>query len=381
MYKFVLENTKLHHFKRFYLLIVLILSVLLPVFSFINLPYIQANNLQDIYLPELVIQQKIAPVWQSSFQNNQLIFLGIYISGFTISLVYFLYQLSDYRKLKKSATIVHKHGYRFAFSPLINQTFCFYNTIYCPMSISFENDKEIIFHEMVHIQQKHTLDILLQQVLQILFWFNPFIYLYKNPMMLNHEFLADAPFTKVKSAQYKYLQILLNNTIISNTQALSSPFNFKQTKKRFIMITKTNNPKSNFLRVVLASVVMLFTGSYTLIAQSAINQENYQNTDPVYQAVDNQAQYPGGMQAFNQTFITNFQTPKTDVDSYKLVISFVVNKDGNLSDYQVVKEQIPGTGQLAIETLKQMPSWIPGTHKGEVVRSQFYLPITINQVQ
>lgn len=381
VYKIVLEHTKVHVFKRFYLLGILVISITLPLFSFIDLSQKASDSdLQIMLLPEVIINQQITPAWQNYYTNNISLLWSIYLLGAFLSLVYFIYNLLAYKKLNKSATIVYKNAYRFAFTPLTQQVFSFYKTIYCPMSLSLENDKEIVFHEMIHIKQRHSLDILMQQSLQVLFWFNPLIYLYKAPMMLNHEFLADTPFTLENNTKKKYLEILLENTIVNNNLALSSPFNFNQTKKRFIMITRPNNKKHNFLGLVLGFSVMLLGGSYTLMAQEKITVSQAKDTDPVYDAVEVQAKYPGGMSAFNEFFIAHFKIPETDLESFRVILQFTIEKDGSMNNFVVLGKEVPGlpgVGDQAIEVLEQMPNWIPAYDKGEPVRSRFTLPITI----
>ncbi|EHQ43219.1 energy transducer TonB [Myroides odoratus] len=102
----------------------------------------------------------------------------------------------------------------------------------------------------------------------------------------------------------------------------------------------------------------------------------------VFIAVQVPAEYPGGMQAFNKQFIQRFRTPDIDsgVKSIRVIVMFIVEKDGSLTDIKVVRDPGYGAGKEAVRVLSNMPKWKPAVQNGKTVRSQFTLPITI-QVQ
>jgi protein TonB len=104
--------------------------------------------------------------------------------------------------------------------------------------------------------------------------------------------------------------------------------------------------------------------------------------DTIYTAVSIKAEYPGGMSAFNKQFVSRFRIPDfdTDVKRVQVIVQFVVNLDGSLSDFVVARDPGYGTGREAVRVLKSMPNWIPAQLKGKTVRSLFTMPITI-QVQ
>jgi len=104
--------------------------------------------------------------------------------------------------------------------------------------------------------------------------------------------------------------------------------------------------------------------------------------DTIYTAVSIKAEYPGGMSAFNKQFVSRFRRPDldTDVKRIQVIVQFVVNLDGSLSDFVVARDPGYGAGRETVRVLKSMPNWIPAQLKGKTVRSLFTLPITI-QVQ
>lgn len=106
------------------------------------------------------------------------------------------------------------------------------------------------------------------------------------------------------------------------------------------------------------------------------------DSNEVFVAVQVRAEYPGGMAAFNKQFISRFRTPDIDsgVKRIQVIVQFIVEKDGSLTDIKVARDPGYGAGKEAVRVLKSMPKWKPAIQNNRTVRSQFTLPITI-QVQ
>lgn len=103
----------------------------------------------------------------------------------------------------------------------------------------------------------------------------------------------------------------------------------------------------------------------------------------VYVAVEVQAGPTGGMQGFYKKFASSFNAPEVDegVSQIRVMLSFVVEKDGSFTDVKVLRDPGYGAGKEAIRVLKNMPNWKPAIQNGRPVRSQFTLPITIQVAQ
>ncbi|MCH5687428.1 M56 family metallopeptidase [Niabella sp. W65] len=98
-------------------------------------------------------------------------------------------------------------------------------------------------HELAHIRQKHSWDILFLELLKIITWFNPFIYWYKRSVMINHELLADAAVIKQLGDVRSYQVVLLQRAAMQSSLALASSFTFYITKKRLTMLLKKPDKK------------------------------------------------------------------------------------------------------------------------------------------
>jgi protein TonB len=87
--------------------------------------------------------------------------------------------------------------------------------------------------------------------------------------------------------------------------------------------------------------------------------------------------FPGGMEKFYKYVGNNYRIPEEDGLKGKVYVTFVVEKDGSLTDIKVVRDIGFGTGKEAIRVLQKCPKWVPGEQNGKKVRVQYSLPITI----
>ena len=101
----------------------------------------------------------------------------------------------------------------------------------------------------------------------------------------------------------------------------------------------------------------------------------------IYTAVEVRPDFPGGMQKFYDFVSKNFKTPEEDEVSGKIMIQFVVEKDGSLTDIKVVRDLGFGTGKEAERVLRKSPKWKPGVQNGRPVRVSYLLPISISNAQ
>ncbi len=108
----------------------------------------------------------------------------------------------------------------------------------------------VLGHELTHIRQKHTLDILLFELVRIIGWINPFLPLYRNALRLNHEFLADESAVKKYCDTVTYQHLLIKKASQGPGMALSSPLNYLFLKKRLVMLNKKGDSKRAILKQV-----------------------------------------------------------------------------------------------------------------------------------
>ena len=107
--------------------------------------------------------------------------------------------------------------------------------------------------------------------------------------------------------------------------------------------------------------------------------EDKEENDEVYQVVDQMPEFPGGMEALEAFIKDNIHYPdsaKNNNMQGRVLVSFVVNKDGSIADPVVIRSADHIFDNEAITVIRSMPNWIPGKLHGETVRVQFTVPVT-----
>lgn len=103
--------------------------------------------------------------------------------------------------------------------------------------------------------------------------------------------------------------------------------------------------------------------------------------DSIYTSPKIRPEFPGGMGSFYKFFIKNYVIPPADYDlAGRVIISFVVEKNGTLSNFKVLVDPGGGLAKAAVETLMKSPLWTAGTNdNGEPVRVLYTLPINVGR--
>lgn len=201
----------------------------------------------------------------------------VYLIGVMIFLVRFLRNLrSIYQQVQRNHQVIYRRE-TLVLLPRLVFPFSFLKYIFFSKS-SFEKEgmpEAVFLHEQCHVQEKHTWDILLIEALVVVFWFHPGLYLARQAIRLNHEFIADRQVIQQLSIS-EYQSVLL--AILPSQQgfALGSSLNFSLTKKRFEMMNKSSKPGIKFLK--LASLVVFLGIIVSIFAEkvvvNAVAQEN-----------------------------------------------------------------------------------------------------------
>ena len=268
-YKLLLEKEKIHVFNRFYLLAALLFSFIVPFISFPSDSSVAAVSGTQYLHAGVETVTGIAenvPAEERKIQSFPFWLILYFTVTAFLALRFVLNLKKILATIRKLPTIVYKKSSIVLINAEVTPH-SFLNYMFINRK-QYENstiEAEILAHENAHIEQKHSLDILLVEILQIVFWINPLVFLYRKAIQLNHEFLADeAVVKKFKDVQgYQYL--LINKAGERQAFALTSQFNYLITKKRLIMVTKTKSFKQAICRQiavipVLSIVIFLFSG-------------------------------------------------------------------------------------------------------------------------
>ena len=387
VYKLWLENEKMFRFNRAYLLLSLVFSFVIPL-QLISVKPLLGNALSVIQLDGIVIKTSNAVLTKdNSGQIIASVLNIIYLVVALLLMVRFVMNLySFYKKTKNnSRQFLNDTNIVLIEEPVLPHSFWKFVFINKEELETGKIPLELIAHEKAHLQQKHTLDILFIEVLQIVFWFKPLIILFKKSIKLNHEFLADESVNEQFESVTEYQKLLLNFVSHKNTVSLASNLNYLITKKRLIMMTKKESRFKIMFKVLIVSfvcVLSLFVFSAETNAQKVRDKSDYDImiSKCINKSIEKQPEYPGGIEEFYKLIGMNFKVP-AEASKQKLVgkaiIEFMVERDGSLSEFKIVKDLGYGIGNEAIRTIKLSPKWIPGTIDGKPARVLYTLPITI----
>ena len=261
-YKLFLENESMHTFKRFYLLGALFLSLVIPLVSFTT--YAQ----MPVTTPAVVIGadtisfseiEKTINYWPFvlwSFYATGVLYFSL---KFKKNIKQLLSRIKNNPKLKKGPIT-----YVLLKNPVVPHTFLSYVFLNKQKYDAQEIPDEVLQHERVHAKQKHSIDILVVELVQILFWFNPFLYFIKRSIKLNHEFLADSVVLKQGVNTDAYQNLILAFSSQANTPDLANSINYSFIKKRFtVMKTRTSNSKKLFISLLIFPLFIIAIYSFS----------------------------------------------------------------------------------------------------------------------
>lgn len=126
-------------------------------------------------------------------------------------------------------------------------------------------------------------------------------------------------------------------------------------------------------------ILMSLVAVCCLVTASAQKTVVSQKNQKVYDVAEQMPEYPGGMPAMFEFLMKNLQYPK-DAEKQKVegrvMVMFVVETDGSISDVKVAKKTFPSLDAEAVRVVQSMPKWTPGRDKGKVVRVQYTLPVS-----
>jgi hypothetical protein len=249
-YCLFLNKETYYTLNRVYLLLSCIISFVLPVIQVgwlkpaetATTVFIMPNNGYQTTVHKLAAQPAL------TFQD---LLLYAYVLGaiaLTVILFIRLYQLA---KLTKATKTLVDNKYKLISIDGSNTAFSFFNYLFIGTKTQANNI--IIRHELVHIRQKHSADIVFLELIKIINWFNPLIYLMQISMKTIHEYIADEQTAAQEGDALSYSSFLVSNAYGLNSSPLAhSFFNYNLLKKRIIMLNQKRSGKLARLKYLVA---------------------------------------------------------------------------------------------------------------------------------
>jgi len=267
-YLLLLERQKMHQFKRFYLLGALLMALVIPLLSITYYIEPVIHNFDTAIAPVITpidtSEIENIPVETTALSLETILWLVyscgvlLFATRFLVNLFRLYQNIAKHEiRLKQSFVYVLLKEYRIPHS--------FFKYIFLNQS-KFERNaipKEVLLHEETHAKQLHSLDIIILEVLQIVFWFHPLIYVLKHHIKLNHEFLADQAVLEQGTDTKNYQTILLQFSSNIQEHQFLSAINYSSFKKRFtVMKSQTSKTKMRLSRLLLLPIAGLLFYSF-----------------------------------------------------------------------------------------------------------------------
>jgi TonB family protein len=415
IYWFFLRKDTFFQVNRFYLIAMILFSMLVPLIPFNWVPSGSASAMVIFLDPVLITPEKMQQTISSHIQWIEIAAV-VYITGLLIFLLRFVLQLIQLYRITRRFGIRESKGHRVVFVDRGYSPFSFFNLVFInEEAIPAGSLATILEHERIHIRQHHTLDMILLELASVFQWFNPLVWLAGREMKTIHEYLADEGVLQTGISRSQYQQMILDETMGIQVNSLTNNFNVSLLKKRIHMMTK---PKSGLwaagkmLIALPALAALLFLmpavsvssenspaapvfikapatlpAEMTQTPQEKPKQETQvkyvapvvqPDKNNVYTVVEKQPHFQGGQDGLVKFLVENIKYPEAAMKAGiqgKVFITFVVREDGAVTDVKVLRGIGRECDEEAVRVVKMMPNWVPGQEKGKNVAVQFNLPI------
>ena len=442
-YDLFLRRETFFNWNRVYLIVSSILSFVIPfikINSFseivprayvIALPTVEIGNVSssnELVLSEVNLTQD-ASFW--TLQN-------IFVLGASVALLLLVFKIGYIIKLLAKNPKCWEGD--IVLVKLLNSisAFSFLHYVFIGEKINKEEKQSILKHEMVHVTHKHTLDLLYFEVLRVLFWFNPLVYMYQNRIRSLHEFIADQEALRTEEKQEYYQSLLAQVFETQNISFINTFFKKSLIKKRILMLQKNRSKNINLLKYLFLAPLVLgmlvYTSSYsqensheqqndnkftnTFLEDSSIedlsvtteskekvekeivdtqkkdNLESITLTDPNLEVPfakiespptfkeckgkDKSEQKKCTVEGITKHVQENFNIGLANdlglVGRQRISVMFKINREGNIESIRA-RASHPDLETEARRVIQKLPQMIPGKHKGETVIVPYSLPI------
>lgn len=404
-YKLVCTRDTFFRSRRFILIVSLVLPFILP---FIDVrEWLESRDRMimlthfdySAVLPEIVVGSEAAETGNRVFVLSE--WIGyLYLAGVLVLLVRLAVQAFSLYRLIVRMPEKEINGVCIKCLNDPSGPFSFFGWIFMnPAAVKEDEISEILTHEMAHVKQHHSVDVLLAEIVSICCWMNPFAWLLKREVRLNLEFLADRKVMEAgfatKSYQYHLLGLAYNHKY-----GLSNNFNFCHLKQRIIMMNKKKSNDAGHIKYalfVLPAFALLVAGNISCSQDASQTEDAKEEVvapvspeakeapadstakEEVFMVAEQMPEYPGGMKEMLKFLQENVKYPENAMKNNvqgRVIVQFVVEKDGTPTEFKVLRSVDPDLDAEALRVMKAMPKWKPGMQKGQVVRVKFTVPVS-----
>ncbi|BFP40382.1 M56 family metallopeptidase [Flavobacteriaceae bacterium GF1] len=390
-----LKKETFFQLNRAYLLIAFILSLVLPLIKIEALKTVLSQ--EAIFYPDFLWEINGSPMMkskttESSFWELLDIHEWVFLFGAATLTIYFGAKLYRIQSMRNKGTVRYYSNFTKVVVKQSKTAFSFFKLVFLGDGIAKEKEPQILAHELVHVKQWHSLDLLFFELMRIPFWFNPLVYFYQYRIAELHEYIADAQVTKSnKKAHYELLLSEVFQT--QNLSFVNQFFKTSLTKKRIVMLNKQKSKiifRTKYaLLLPLVFGILLYTSceiqnksegeliTSQVKTPSRIPFGTFDNV-PVFPGCENSSDRKTCfLEMINEHIRKNFNYPKEAQEQGiegRVAVIFTIDTNGNINDI----EQRGPSPILEAEVkriIQRLPKMKPGTLNGEAVNVAFSTPV------
>ena len=413
-YKLLMSRDTFHRFNRFALLGLLVLSSVLPLVEVsVNRPAPVHETM--LTLEQLLLLADVQAEGEVVSQPTTALWVRVALMVYLVGIVFFA--IRNLWSLGRLAVLL-RHGHLEQLADWLpgrteNVRLVVHNRDIAPFSWMRyivlsrkdleENGREILIHELAHIRNHHSWDLLLADLCIFVQWFNPAAWLLKQELQTIHEYEADDTVLREGVDAKKYQMLLIKKAVGTRLYSMANSFNHSSLKKRITMMLKEkSNPWARVKYLYVLPLAALAVSAFARPEVSAVADElssakvndlvasmktNQLETasfavkdtlTPVFEVVERMPQFPGGVAAQVEYFKKNLRYPaeaKKAGTQGRVVVQFFVNKDGSISNVKVLRGVDPALDAEAVRLVNSMPKWKPGMQKGKAVTVKYTVPV------
>ena len=449
-YRLLLARETFHRFNRFSLLGILLLSCLLPLVE------VSVKQETEVHQTMLTLEQLLmmadavnATEAGASAETATVTWIQVALLVYLAGIVFFAFRnvcslvrllmllksgkkedIGSYLPSRKERVTLIVHNRDIA-------PFSWMGYIVISRKDLEENGREILIHELAHIHNRHSWDLLVADVCIFFQWFNPASWLLKQELQNIHEFEADETVIKEGVDAKQYQLLLIKKAVGTRLYSIANSFNHSKLKKRITMMLKEKSSpwarlkylyvlpvaaiavtafarpevsetveeisavKVNDLTAIVETKVAESSGQLLpvqsvpkdsvnrkskvavqqmdeLVVVGYASKDSVKDREPVFNVVEQMPSFPGGMEALMQYLAKNMRYPveaqKNKVQG-RVVVGFIVSKDGDIKKAHILRGVDPELDAEAIRVIESMPRWMPGMQRGKAVAVSYTLPV------
>jgi len=258
IYFLFLRNERYFRLKRYFLVAGILISFIFPLFTFHYQVEIAAPGIdyQGIIPSDSGTMTVVQEIVQNKDFDSRYLLLTLYLSGVLFLVFKAIRNTGILLKTIKKTKIDYRSRAKLVRSTEFKSSFSFFNYVFINPVVDEKELDFIMNHELVHVNQKHWVDLLLVELLRLVQWMNPFVWIYTRLIKQNHEYIADEMVVQQMANPAVYKAVLVNQLFGTQVISLSNSFNYSLNKQRFDMMKKIVTSPYRKMKVFLVLPVI-----------------------------------------------------------------------------------------------------------------------------